>query len=34
VHVIGEGGAVVARASGSKRAVADDVWDVIADVLD
>lgn len=34
VHVIGESGAVVARASGSKRAVADDVWDVIADVLD
>nr|WP_239528037.1 bifunctional phosphopantothenoylcysteine decarboxylase/phosphopantothenate--cysteine ligase CoaBC [Microbacterium esteraromaticum] len=34
VHVIGDGGAVVARASGSKRSVADDVWDVIADVLD
>lgn len=34
VHVIGDGGAVVARASGSKRSVADDIWDVIADVLD
>ncbi len=33
VHVIGDGGAVVARASGTKRSVADDVWDVIADVL-
>jgi phosphopantothenoylcysteine decarboxylase/phosphopantothenate--cysteine ligase len=30
VQVIGEGGAVLARASGSKRAVADDIWDVIA----
>jgi phosphopantothenoylcysteine decarboxylase/phosphopantothenate--cysteine ligase len=33
VHVIGEGGVVLARASGSKRAVADDIWDVIADAL-
>ncbi|MGX1792458.1 bifunctional phosphopantothenoylcysteine decarboxylase/phosphopantothenate--cysteine ligase CoaBC [Microbacterium sp. NPDC055312] len=33
VHVIGEGGVVLARASGTKRSVADDVWDVIADVL-
>ncbi|MEV7632598.1 bifunctional phosphopantothenoylcysteine decarboxylase/phosphopantothenate--cysteine ligase CoaBC [Microbacterium sp. NPDC089318] len=33
VHVIGDGGAVLARASGSKRAVADDIWDVIADSL-
>lgn len=31
VQVIGEGGAVLARASGSKRSVADDIWDVIAD---
>ena len=30
VQVIGEHGAVVARASGTKRAVADDIWDVIA----
>jgi len=30
VQVIGEGGAVLAKASGSKRAVADDIWDVIA----
>ena len=34
VHVIGDGGAVVARASGTKRSVADDIWDVIADILD
>lgn len=33
VHVIGDGGAVLALASGTKRAVADDVWDVVADVL-
>lgn len=33
VHVIGDGGAVLALASGTKRAVGDDVWDVIADVL-
>lgn len=33
VQVIGEGGVVLARASGTKRSVADDVWDVIADVL-
>jgi phosphopantothenoylcysteine decarboxylase/phosphopantothenate--cysteine ligase len=30
VQVIGEGGAVLARSSGTKRAVADDIWDVIA----
>ncbi|MFC7787673.1 bifunctional phosphopantothenoylcysteine decarboxylase/phosphopantothenate--cysteine ligase CoaBC [Microbacterium sp. MAHUQ-60] len=30
VQVVGEQGAVLARASGSKRAVADDIWDVIA----
>jgi phosphopantothenoylcysteine decarboxylase/phosphopantothenate--cysteine ligase len=30
VQVIGETGAVLAKASGSKRAVADDIWDVIA----
>lgn len=30
VQVIGEGGVVLAKASGSKRAVADDIWDVIA----
>ena len=30
VQVIGEAGAVLARSSGSKRAVADDIWDVIA----
>lgn len=33
VQVIGEGGAVLAKASGSKRAVADDIWDVIAENL-
>jgi phosphopantothenoylcysteine decarboxylase/phosphopantothenate--cysteine ligase len=30
VQVIGETGAVLAKVSGSKRAVADDIWDVIA----
>src|SRR5690606_7995012 len=30
VQIIGDGGAVLAKASGSKRAVADDIWDVIA----
>jgi len=30
VQVIGEGGAVLARSSGTKREVADDIWDVIA----
>jgi phosphopantothenoylcysteine decarboxylase/phosphopantothenate--cysteine ligase len=30
VQVIGENGAVLSRASGSKRAVADDIWDVIS----
>ncbi|MDT0157973.1 bifunctional phosphopantothenoylcysteine decarboxylase/phosphopantothenate--cysteine ligase CoaBC [Microbacterium sp. ARD32] len=30
VQVIGEAGAIVAKSSGSKRAVADDIWDVIA----
>ncbi|MDQ0614856.1 phosphopantothenoylcysteine decarboxylase/phosphopantothenate--cysteine ligase [Microbacterium sp. W4I4] len=30
VQVIGDGGAVLARSSGTKRAVADDIWDVIA----
>jgi len=34
VQVIDDEGAVVARASGSKRAVADDIWDVIAANLD
>lgn len=33
VHVIGDGGAVLANSSGSKRAVADDIWDVIAENL-
>ncbi|WP_193597276.1 bifunctional phosphopantothenoylcysteine decarboxylase/phosphopantothenate--cysteine ligase CoaBC [Microbacterium sp. YJN-G] len=33
VQVIGEGGAVLARAAGSKRDVADDIWDVIAQSL-
>lgn len=33
VQVIGEGGAARATASGSKRAVADEIWDVIADDL-
>ncbi|MGB3732780.1 bifunctional phosphopantothenoylcysteine decarboxylase/phosphopantothenate--cysteine ligase CoaBC [Microbacterium sp.] len=30
VQVIGESGAVLSRASGSKRAIADDIWDVIS----
>ncbi|MFD5226081.1 bifunctional phosphopantothenoylcysteine decarboxylase/phosphopantothenate--cysteine ligase CoaBC [Microbacterium sp. NPDC058342] len=34
VQVIGDAGAVLAKASGSKRDVADDIWDVIASNLD
>ncbi|WP_336644555.1 bifunctional phosphopantothenoylcysteine decarboxylase/phosphopantothenate--cysteine ligase CoaBC [Microbacterium sp. USHLN186] len=33
VHMIGEEGAVLAQASGTKRAVADEIWNVVADVL-
>ena len=33
VHVIGDDGAVLATASGSKRVVADAIWDAIADGL-